>query len=275
MSDTNDTLQQVASAETPTVTSQAEGAEGSGFQSSSEAKKWAGKFDSPDALEKAYIEAQKLIGRKSVDASALGLSQQSAPQPSQQQVVEAQHAVQNAGANSQLGQWFRQAVASGVSAEDAYAMIAQASGQQAAQLMVAKALEPVTAHQNQQTIRIVTQTLSEEYEDFADYAEDIGKWLEANPGIKAAIQSKDTDETVKKYHLENAYLKVSKTKARNAESAAKVAGAVDAKRTEQMKAATVTGGQGASTRNPAEGSGLADEWEKAAKAYEKGRRLFG
>lgn len=288
MSETNDNLSQVASEETTTTQQQAEGAEGSVSQGQGSAPQGTteqlilGKFRNADELAKAYQNLEKLASRKTVDPSALGLTQTQVQQAEQGQQVQAtttqrqevRQEVQQASSSSQLGQWVQARLAEGYSQADVIAMIADARANHAAQAVLQQVLAPVTAQQNTLIIRSVTQSLTEEYEDFDQVLPEIKSYLDANPHIKSQIQSKDTDEATKRYHLENAYLRVARGKSKSVESAAKAAGAVESKRTEQMKAASVTGGSGAGARNQGNVSTSADEWEKVARQYEKGRRLF-
>ena len=126
---------------------------------------------------------------------------------------------------------------------------------------------------NQQTIKLVTQALAEEYGDFSEHAKDIGTYLEANPRKKAALLSAETDETEKYDILEGAFLKVTKSKERNSTAAAKTAGTVEAKRQEAMKTTTVTAGSGAGKRNDAQ-KDPADQWLEEVQGIEKHNELF-
>jgi hypothetical protein len=283
-SETNDTLNSTPSAEDTVDNVQAEGAEGSDSQSSSTPqgtpgeKLYAGKYRTVEEMERGYQELQRLNSRKATPAEtakALGLeatpSAQQAP-ATRAQVQQVQQAVQQASPNSE---WVKRVVAAGYSEGDAYAMIAEARATSAAQNAVAQALGPVADRQNQLAIKTVSQELSEEYDDFAELSADIGKYLEANPGVKAAILSKDSDEAIKRYHLENAYLRVAKMKVKNTTTAAKAAGSVDSKRQEAMKASTVTGGAGArGSAAPEGGTTKAKEFAEAAKRMNEGSRLF-
>lgn len=271
MSETNDTLLNAAPEGTPAKAQQAEGADGSvstdegqstgAASAETPAKKWAGKFDSPDDLEKAYIEAQKLIGRKTVDpeqaAKVLGLGEPEekaekeipATEAQPQTRAEGRQLAQEAGGDA-LEQWFTQ-TAKAYGTATAISELTKYIARQAAEATLTQTLAPVNAQlareqaaRNKDRLVAAVDKLALAYPDLADHTAEMKTFLDSRPRLKQAIETADTVRD-KQELLEIAYLQVVKTKGKNAATAAKAAGAIEAQEREKMKAATATEGAGA------------------------------
>lgn len=289
MSETNDTLAGATSAEI-LATQQAEGQESSDITQSPASQEtpgerlYAGKYRTVEEMEHAIIEAQKLIGRKTVNsteaARTLGLTQESNPAQVQQVAsnmsrADARQAAQQVGGD-ELEQWFVKAAAQFGTATAINALLEHALPQKLSQYLspINDQLSQSQQRTNVQTVELVTERLARDYDDFETSLPEIKKYLEANPKKRAAIMSTDTDKDEKYDILEGAYLKVSRAKGTTTANASKAAGAVDAKQRETMKAASVTAGSG--VRGGDKGSAdRADSWLKDMQEHEKGRRLFG
>jgi hypothetical protein len=266
MSETNDNLTGAASDETTATTMQAEGAESSASteqaSTSTETteKLLAGKFRNVEELERAYAEAQKLIGRKTIDSSeaarVLGGAKETATETEQTTApttkAEGQQVAQAVGGD-ELEQWFTNATKA-YGQTKALTMLTQHIAQQATKATIAETLGPVNQRlakdqetRNQERLAAAVDKLALEYPDITTHVEDMGKYLKANPRIQKEIESADTIKD-KQELLELVYLKVQKTKSATASAAAKSAGAMDAKQREQMKATSVTAGAGAGAK---------------------------
>lgn len=253
-SETNDTLGTATPAGTPAEDIQAEGAEGSVSQqtpASTETpgeKLFAGKYRTVEEMEKGYQELLKMSSRKpnpAETAKALGLTE---PAQAQQTAIttqaQARQVAQQVGGD-ELEQWFTKTVAQSGTAAAIATLINHYVPQQLSQYLAPVNDQLVTAKQreNQQSLRLASERILSEFGDVD--GDGLKRYWEANPKKLEALKSANTDEDDKFDILETAVLKVSRTKSTNSTTAAKTAGAVDAKRQEEMKATSVTGGAGA------------------------------
>lgn len=283
MSDTNDTLQGTASAETP-VDQQAEGTDGSvsvqqtASQETPE-KLYAGKYRTIEELEKAHLAAEKLIGKKTVDASeaakVMGLTKADT-KPETLTRTEAVDVAKQAGPDVEA--WFKDAEAS-MGRGWAIAKLSEWAAKSAVQEALANTLGPVNeqlatekAQRNEERKASAVEKVAVEHPDFLDHAEDMKKFFERNPRIVKSIEEAPTIAEKQEW-IEAAFLRVSATAQKTSSAAAKAAGAVDAKERDAMKSATVTSGNGARGSKSAPAS-AEDGWFEAMKGYDKGRNLF-
>lgn len=281
MSDTNDTLQNATSAET-TAVEQAEGTEGSASvqqtaSSEKTEKLYAGKFRSPEDMEKAYLEAQKLIGKKTIDreeaSRALGLKTEVVT-PTERK--EAQTVANDGGPSVQ--KWFEEAKR--VNGEAwAVTKLMEWSAENATRKALANYMAPLNQQlatdavmRNEERTETAVERLTAKYDDFLDHADDLKKFFADNPKFKDQIDNATTIKDKQEW-IETAYLRVAGTSKRTSTAAAKAAGAMDAKVQDKMKAATVTAGSGTRANNTQPAS-AGDDWLSAMQEFDKGRSLF-
>lgn len=270
MSETNDTLHAAASAETPANNAQAGGTDGSASaqqpasQETPGKKLWAGKYETPEEMEKALEAAQKLIGKKTIDAaeaakvlgsaseqsgSATTDGQQGAPQTK----AEGQQMAQDYGGDA-LERWYTDAVAKYGLAKANFALT-QHVAKQIAQEMLAQTLQPLndqlTSDQqtrNQERLEAAVDRLAKAYDDFDALLPDMKAYLDAHPRYRKELGEANTIKD-KQEILDVVYGRVKSTKSKNASAAAKAAGAIESQQQAQMKAAAVTNGTGSKGAN--------------------------
>jgi hypothetical protein len=289
MSETNDNLLGAASAETTELDEQAEGAESSGNESTgaasneTTAKKWAGKFDSPEALEKAFLNAEKLIGKKTIDPSeatkVLGLSNDSKPEQTSvlpETKAEGREFAQQVGGDA-LAQWFEEHSGK-LGTGRAISILMQHVASEVAKTTIQQTLAPVNDQlnrgrneQHRLMLESATDKLAQEYDDFMELAPEVGKFLETHPTMKKQIIEADS-RNEKAELLESVYLRVARTKQKNSSVAAKTAGAVEAKQREEMKATAVTEGSGA--RSKAGDKTPEDDWLERVSRHASGGGIW-
>jgi hypothetical protein len=282
MSETNDTLHTATSAET-TANQQAEGADGSVSQQQTAStettdKLLAGKFRSVEDLERAYAEAQKLIGRKTVDAAeaakVLGSANESGSattggqQVAPQSRAEGQQVAQAAGGD-ELEQWFTKTAQTYGTAR-ALTLLTQHTAQQSAQAMLAQTLQPLNDQmasdqqtRNQERLESAIDRLAKEHEDFDVLLPDMKTFLDEHPRYRKELAEASTIRD-KQEVLDVVYSRVKTTKGKNAAAASKAAGAVEQRQRDQMKAAAVTNGTG--TRNSDGDVSLEDQFKARLRA---------
>lgn len=283
MSDTNDTLQGTASAETP-VDQQAEGTDGSASVQQTASKEtpeklYAGKYHTVEELEAAHLAASKLIGKKTIDASeaakVMGLTKTADTTPETLTRAEVKQVVQSAGPD--VGAWFKEASTT-MGQDWAIQKLSEWTAKNAVQEALANTLGPVNERlateqvtRNEERKSSAVERVAIEHPDFIELAEDMKTFFTRNPRIVKMIEEANTIAEKQEW-IEAAYFKVSAGKQKTSSAAAKAAGVVDAQTRDTMKSATVSG-NGARGGKPAPAS-AEDDWFNAMQGFEKGRNLF-
>jgi uncharacterized membrane-anchored protein YhcB (DUF1043 family) len=211
-----------------------------------------GKFRNQQELVKAYENLEKLASRKGVDPAmaveALGMSQAAPATETPATKAEGRELAQQAGGD-ELATWFEQASKT-LGTTKAIAMLTEHITNQTVTAMLAKTLAPVNdqlsqakAERNAHNLETAVDKLALDYPDLGNHLGDMKGFLDARPTLKQQLDQATTAKE-KQELLESVYLRVSAAASKNTAAAAKAAGAVDAKRQDQMKQTAVTEGAG-------------------------------